>query len=221
MGITKSFTVLVALIFIAGCAKESSTEVLPKPPTWAIEPEFQTYVDDFLAQGESRDITVQRNLMIVMKETLSAGSSGVIGLCHYPNSSRAYPLVEIKKSYWDSASEDSKKALIYHELGHCLLFRDHNTSLAYAPTLNKQIPLSVMYPYIITGLGSQISNFFSTYIAEYWDELFDSNQVGNLQTIVSNSATTPNQALEDNPDIGGYSAFSEDGSCTHNIPHDH
>lgn len=45
-----------------------------------------------------------------------------IGLC-YPGINH----IEIDRSYWNNASKIKRKALIYHELGHCILYRIMHT----------------------------------------------------------------------------------------------
>lgn len=45
------------------------------------------------------------------------------GVCYTWSSGHAE--IEIDRSYWDTATENEKTAIIYHELGHCELGRGH------------------------------------------------------------------------------------------------
>lgn len=53
--------------------------------------------------------------------------------------------VRIRTSFWLISSTLTKKALIYHELGHCLLRRGHNDT-----TYTDGCPKSIMNPYLVT-----------------------------------------------------------------------
>jgi hypothetical protein len=46
----------------------------------------------------------------------------IIGLCYMDT---PIPVITIERRYWDAASEPEKMALMFHELGHCLLRRPH------------------------------------------------------------------------------------------------
>jgi hypothetical protein len=51
--------------------------------------------------------------------------------------------IEIDPDFWFSSSDVKKEELLFHELGHCILNRDHDNSRLYY-----SIPKSVMYPYV-------------------------------------------------------------------------
>lgn len=51
------------------------------------------------------------------------------------------PVIEIDRTYWAKASDTEKEVIMLHELGHCVLRRDH------IDTLNANgEPISIMYP---------------------------------------------------------------------------
>lgn len=51
------------------------------------------------------------------------------------------PLIEIDRTYWSKANSVEKEVVMLHELGHCVLRRDH------LRTLNADgEPISIMYP---------------------------------------------------------------------------
>lgn len=77
----------------------------------------------------------------------------------------SYSEVAIDADWWKRARDDMREQLILHELGHCVLHREHNNALVGT------YPLSLMY-----SVAGQIG---STYYAEnrqnYFDELFQRN----------------------------------------------
>lgn len=60
--------------------------------------------------------------------------------------------IKVDPTYWlkEEISDQEKMGIIYHELGHCLLFRDHvESTFDYALDPHRVIkaPSSLMYPY--------------------------------------------------------------------------
>jgi hypothetical protein len=66
----------------------------------------------------------------------------MVGVCHYDSESRS---VEVDPSYWDGISEFQREALIFHELGHCVLNLEHDSTL-----LKDECPASNMSPEMLS-----------------------------------------------------------------------
>lgn len=81
----------------------------------------------------------------------------VIGMCFYMSPR----FILINKSWWDRANETQREMVIYHELGHCALNREHSTRI-----LASGAPASIMYPSIFD------SRYYAKYKAYYMYELF-------------------------------------------------
>lgn len=209
-------TILLVGISLCGCAKNSHSEPTPLPPTYGIEEQFTDLVEEFYQEANSRGIDLARNLVVSAKDNFSSDSlpATVIGVCYYPSSQRQYPYVEIKKSFWDTADEDARRNLIFHELGHCLLYRDHDTSVQFASNMGRSVPLSIMYPYIIMTMSTEVVSFYLNYITDYINELFDPTQMATIQGYATNAV---GEKFDPDyiPDLGGYSATLENGDCIH------
>ncbi|HAR41838.1 MAG TPA: hypothetical protein DCS07_04290 [Bdellovibrionales bacterium] len=54
------------------------------------------------------------------------------------------PTIILKKSAWDLLTEEEQEALLFHEMGHCVLRRNHNSEKT-----SKGVPVSLMYPYAL------------------------------------------------------------------------
>ena len=93
-----------------------------------------------------------------------------VGLCHYfrvGSGPIRWGYIEIDRSFWNRASKYQKINLIFHELGHCVLGRDH------APWGNSMMacPSSLMYDSILST--ECIENNYYNYIEELfplWDK---------------------------------------------------
>lgn len=71
------------------------------------------------------------------------------------------PRVIISRTKWEKLDEASRRQLLFHELGHCVLFREHQEGRA-----DTGIPLSLMHPYAID------SYTYSQFEDYYTEELF-------------------------------------------------
>lgn len=66
--------------------------------------------------------------------------------------------ITVDREYWNTASKESRIGLIFHELGHCILHRQHEEQYVVTQN-NDQIPKSLMYPY----------NFYDIEYSDFWD----------------------------------------------------
>lgn len=70
--------------------------------------------------------------------------------------------IYINKSYWTTLDYESQELLIFHELGHCQLFKNHNEKLI---PYSGSLPQSFMYP--------SIFYYPYSYRSYYMKELFE------------------------------------------------
>jgi hypothetical protein len=121
---------------------------------------FEDYVHGFERDAKKYGYELEiQNLVITWSERLQGST---VGLC----TRGPVPFIEIKKSYWDLIKSGERKILIYHELGHCILMRDHTAS----SFVNKDkfvLPGSIMHPYILSGF------YFEQNEDYYLKELFE------------------------------------------------
>lgn len=89
-------------------------------------------------------------------------SLNVVGLCY--SYSDGVNRIEIDKEEYESYSYYGKQQLIFHELGHCVLNRDHvSTKFNWRGV---EIPTSVMYPF---AFGNFV--YYNMNMTHYHDEL--------------------------------------------------
>lgn len=119
---------------------------------------FNPYVTRFIEAGKSVGVKVDMgNAQISFLDELP---HDFVGLCYPPTHE-----VTILKSYWDRADDAHREALIFHELGHCVLGREHNTT-----TKNGYIAQSIMNPALMPVVDDEI--YYKEHRQEYITELF-------------------------------------------------
>lgn len=118
---------------------------------------FQSYVSDFEAKALSQGKQIQINDLVMkfadMTTTTEAGNCDMV--------EGETPVITINQEDWNAMNEGARTALIFHELGHCILRRVHNPAITDAG-----LPASVMNPYTLDG------SIFLTYEDYYVQELF-------------------------------------------------
>lgn len=125
----------------------------------------------FIVDGESVGVDVVAMLQDSPKleiriASLDRWGAGVIGLCQTGN---GYRILTLDPDYYNADKpEAQKRILFHHEMGHCVLYRGHRTSVGQVPdgSLHSH-ELSVMYPTII-GRAQYV--FHEPY---YLNELFE------------------------------------------------
>jgi len=130
-----------------------STPKLPPAPA-----EFKDMIAEFHAAGLARGVDLLPKLALVSFE-FSPDPDG--GRCI------RLPLlggrtVQINPAFWNSNRENNRRALLFHELGHCVLDLDHDQRLG-----DGYRPVSLMF-----SAAGMIGDFWVEHGGEYLDQLF-------------------------------------------------
>jgi len=100
-----------------------------------VDPQLQSFHDEFIHYAEIKNPTT----IVVFGDLPGGGDvSGAIGVCNY-----LFKRVTIDRRYWKEATLSQKRALMWHELGHCELFMGHNDKM-----IDRYCPQSLMHPYL-------------------------------------------------------------------------
>lgn len=70
-----------------------------------------------------------------------------VGVCYGFKMSKLFRSIEIDEGYWNSASDCERESTIFHELGHCYLDLDHDSSVIQGDYYLFARPKSLMHPY--------------------------------------------------------------------------
>jgi len=84
------------------------------------------------------------------------------GACN-TDSNNSLHQVSLREDFWETASVTNKEIIVFHELGHCFLERDHLDDIA-----EDGFCVSLMR----TGGGVCTDNYFQNTRKYYLDELF-------------------------------------------------
>lgn len=159
MFIGKVFRCLFLLCICASCG--------PTPRPHSIDPVFFSKYQRFLSYAVDHHVILETekvdNLSIHFNEIhYGDGTEWIVGLC----TQRIYTYgppelsIDVDIKFWSDADDLTREALIFHELGHCLLNREHNND-----TLNG-VPVSLMHHSVVKSKDFGVS--YDAYI----DELF-------------------------------------------------
>jgi hypothetical protein len=122
-----------------------------------VHPEFHPYLESFKKDADTYKVRVDFYKMVTVFSSMK-GESPVAAYC-LP----ATNTVVVSINTWNSIDFKTRKALLYHEWGHCLLKRDHTDDVDYST----MCPKSLMFPYI-----DPLQRCYRLYESSYNKELF-------------------------------------------------
>lgn len=115
----KKLLILLLLIGLSCSKKEVAT-----PMIYQIDPKLEPYLKSFAAEANKRNINFSLENLIMKFDKESLEICG-----HFRKDVDGQREVVINPDCWDSAPEQNREALVFHELGHCFLNRLHRDDL--------------------------------------------------------------------------------------------
>jgi len=115
-----TFYILISALIITAC--NSGEENLIVVENY-IEVDLQQYFDSFKVEAAKFGISVDYQAQRVDGYIRNINDRGVAGQCQ--TFEGGLSAVIISPSYWNSIEGLQREFLVYHELGHCILARDH------------------------------------------------------------------------------------------------
>jgi len=102
------------VLHISSCHKETDNE---------IEAELQLYFDAFVEEAAVQGVEISLDEIDIGGYVENIEERGTLGQCKsYSNGSKE---IVIDQPYWNQASDVEREYLVFHELGHCILGREH------------------------------------------------------------------------------------------------
>lgn len=145
----------ILLFLLCGCSRQ-------QPPTVDIDPSFQEIVDEFVGESANQNRPVDiTNLAIHFSNALD---SWVPGECIYYGGDAPNTIL-INQQNWENETFQYQKIVLFHELGHCVLLREH----VYTGSIYNGFcsATSIMWPYVEENLNMYYENWDA-----YMQELF-------------------------------------------------
>ena len=125
-----------------------------------VDSQLKPYADNFMVDALARGKNLDASDMSIIFGLEDVSDMDVVGMCR----SRGFEhRIEIRKYVWDMLTTEEKEMLVYHEMAHCLLKRNHcNKKIRNVPV---SIMSSMMIDYSVYKFNRD----------KYVDELFDKN----------------------------------------------
>jgi hypothetical protein len=144
----KKILLVLGVVCFSACAQHQ--------PQLNVGP-FASYVQAFQEAGASQGKEIKINDLVMQFSDIS--NTEEAGDCQFTEGET--PVININSQDWGAMDEGKRTALVFHELGHCILHRVHRPG-----TNDEGIPVSVMNPYTIDG------TIYLPNAAYYTQELF-------------------------------------------------
>lgn len=142
-------TLLVVTVFLLGCDRPTHT--------FNVDSALLPYVEEFRAEALAQRSTVSIDELDMHFANTSGFGPGVVGRCEHG----LVPQVTIDPVWWSIATPNNRENIVFHELGHCILMRDHDYAM-----LAPGVPASIMYPVVIPD------SIYASHHTYYMYELF-------------------------------------------------
>jgi len=156
-----SFFVFIAMT-ITSCAPHHGAQL----QITGFETQVSAFQEASCQQGHCIQIT---DLIIEFNPSLPNSSED--GRC--TTFTNGTPIIDISPIYWNSVNDQGKEALLFHELGHCVLGRVHRND-----TQPDGVPNSIMYYSAgVYYYNTQDYIFYQNNRQEYITELFKGPQL--------------------------------------------
>lgn len=176
--LSKIFALLLLFsTVLLSCKKEIES----KPAMFTIEKELRPYFDTFLKEAKLRNVKIDTtNLILKFNSILTSDKCGTC--TQNPQKTSEQKTIEIFKSVascWTTATTNGREALVFHELGHCLLGRINHKNTTFADGSPQSIMIANntdLYTPCVYVLDEDPTKCNKTTRRQYYiDELFNPN----------------------------------------------
>ena len=107
----------MAVILVTGSCNKDET------PQYFVDTPLQPYFDRFEVEAAARGLTIDLVALKISGDIRLISASQVIGECIHTDKEPNTVVVDVV--YWNGANDLEKEFLVFHELGHCALNREH------------------------------------------------------------------------------------------------
>lgn len=156
-------TVLTGTFLLASCSKEN---LFTGSNATSIDAAIQPYFEAFITEATARNLDlaqVTQSINAEIRSLTNENGQRVIGMC---TSKAGEHTITVDKTYWSQATPLLREFLVFHELGHCVLLREHLDTKNANGTCT-----SIMH----SGTTNCRNMYSSATRQAYLDELFGEN----------------------------------------------
>jgi hypothetical protein len=157
---------LVLCVFLGVSTSACSQKQQPHQEFLQVDTPFTDFVNNFeqVSAQEGQPLAIT-DLVVQFGDTPTLNETGV---CEWADNTT--PKITVNQRIWNTLNDYDKQEVVFHELGHCILKRVHQTSEIMAYNNTVSIAESIMYPYRISG------TIYRDNMTHYNNELFDTSK---------------------------------------------
>ena len=111
--------VILCLLLFAGCYPEP----IQQEVTSETDLSLQSYYQIFEQEAALRGLNINLDDHDLISRIAQIEDDDVAGTCQF--NSHASNIITIDLDFWINASRDRRELVVFHELGHCVLYQDH------------------------------------------------------------------------------------------------
>jgi hypothetical protein len=154
---------IAQIVLLAGLTLTGCKEPEPTKEFINVDERLHTFFERFENEANARGLDIDLNETDITANIEEIDGDGVAGQCFRPNVLTNE--ITIDESFLNSnASDLLKELVIFHELGHCFLQREHRED---------SFPTGACISIMRSGVGDCRDNYTDAFRATYIDELFD------------------------------------------------
>jgi hypothetical protein len=163
-------SLLVVLFSVTACGTADDGPELPEEGQFpGVDERLWPYFVRFEEQAKERGFDINLREEGITGTIESVDEENVLGVCHFNGEEPNH--VVIDEEFFNAVGDMLREYVIFHELGHCSLFRNH------LETADEHgYCISIMS----SGLGDCRDNYITTTRSTYLDELFDPERSGDI-----------------------------------------
>lgn len=109
---------MLAILTFSSCESEETEPF--------IEDSAFVFIERFVHEASIRDIDIDLKELSIEVFIDDIEEQGVFGFCNHNGDQPGY--IVLDKSNWDVLADVDKEFLLFHELGHCILGRQHTNT---------------------------------------------------------------------------------------------
>ena len=109
------------LTIILGCRRDNTIDT--ERPFANVDPDLWVHFETFEQEGYQRGVEIDLRQERITGEITGIYENNVVGSCHYNYQQPNHVIID--KKFWERSSHLTKEMIVFHELGHCYLYRPH------------------------------------------------------------------------------------------------
>lgn len=121
----KYFLVILSLVSISACFTDDNSDLIDSKshPYPEVDTNLWSYFSTFENEAAQRGYIIDLSTTGISTKFAYLPEDHVAGQCLYQSNAPGHITIDIK--FWNQASELNREMIVFHELGHCYLNRDH------------------------------------------------------------------------------------------------